>query len=399
VSVAAVVGLGGGLVAAKVRDGGAPDTAATSTGGPLTGTPSTRAASTDVPSTGHPSGGSPTSAPSDPSPASTSAPTTSQPGTTTSDTPPRSTSTPPTSTGGLLYFADGVIHDGSQQVAYHPQFQADVARVSRTGSGWIVFERFGQDGSRLVLAAHDGTTIPIDLASPHGYDVSPAGDAIAVPTGDSGHISLVNPADGSELGSVTTRLHWVRQVNFAGEDSLIVDGGGRSDLLRYDFPNDRVSPLRLHVPGHDVTVEDVSAGGTYLLAGYASGNRSCAAAFNLDGSAQPLWTTCRFSPNGSTSISPDGRRVALVRGSNAGESAPDFTVFDLSEGSIVGSVTVGFPLGVAWVDSAHLLIESATDSSYSTYTLQNCAVASVSCSDVLGSGAAPAADVAAGTTY
>lgn len=370
VSVAALVGLGGGFLVAKVRHSVA---APTTTGAGAAST------SPQLPQ-------SASETPTGPSISRTSKP------------PP--TSAQPNLAADLLYFAEGVIHDGPQRVTYTPQFQASVAAVSRTASGWLVFERSGQDSSRLVLVDASGSTIPLDAADPHSFDVAPRGDAIVVPA-DTGQIDVIDPADGSVLGTVTTPLEEVRQVRFAGNDAVIFDGGGaagRLRVLRYDFASDRVSPVHLAKSAGEVTLEDVSFDGTYALVGALSGNRSCAAAFDLRGSAPRLWSSCRYAPSAGTSISPDGTRVAVLSAGGSSASAAGFTVLDVRTGAPLASVPASSPVGATWIDATHLLVESAVNNDYATFTLQTCTVPDGACTDVAGA-QAPADDVAAGTTY
>lgn len=370
VSVAALIGVGGGIVAAKFGDNGTPEGAGR-TGG--TGLSS--------PSSG-PSGTAATSvSPGPPSPSS---------------------SGPLPESGGRLYFADGVIYDGTNQIAYQPQFQSDIASVTRTDSGWLVFERIGQDSSRLVLVDFDGSTSLIQAGDPHSFDVSPDGNAVAVPHDGGPKIDIINPSDGSLIASVTTLLSSVRQVRFAGND-LVFDGYGAGNtlrILRYDFSLDRLPPVRVDVPGGEATVEDVSADGRYLVAGYLSGDSSCVATFDLSGSAQPLWSSCDNSPAGGTSISPDGTSVILLPASQDGASASSLTVAELATGTPIGTVEAGLLLDATWVDPAHLLVQSATDDDYSAFTVAECTVDDGTCEELTGARAeSPARDAAAGWTY
>lgn len=246
VAVAAIVGVGGGLVAARIGEhGGSPSDGAT---------------------------------PQGPAPKS----------------------------GAPLYWADDVIHDGSKAIPFRPQYASAILAVARTAAGWLVFESIGQDGGRLVLVGRDGSDVPIPMANALYFDVSPAG-AIAVPERAGGTIKVFDPADGSVIVSVTTPLTEVGNVRFAAND-LIFHGlqGKMSEVVRYDASVDAIPNLHLTVPSGDATMQDVSPDGRYLEAEYLSQTRACVAVFDLRAATRPLWRSCLFRASTGASISPDG---------------------------------------------------------------------------------------------
>ena len=170
--VAAMVGLGAGVTTALI---GRDDSAAADT-------------PADDPSTTNSTS---------PSPPSDSPPT----------TPPATPTTVEPDTPDALYYADGKIHDGDRKVAYQPRFQSTVANLSRVVSGWVVMERFGQDGSRLVLVSDKGDTTEVDVKDPHWYAVSPEGTGLAVPDyDDPNQIDFVDTGEGTVISTITTAL-------------------------------------------------------------------------------------------------------------------------------------------------------------------------------------------------
>ena len=80
--------------------------------------------------------------------------------------PPATPTTLEPDTPDALYYADGKIHDGDRKVLYHPRFQSTVANLSRVASGWVVMERFGQDGSRLATSSSRRTGRRMIMATP-----------------------------------------------------------------------------------------------------------------------------------------------------------------------------------------------------------------------------------------
>lgn len=375
VSVAALVGVGGGYVASKFGSADRPTAAEPN---------STLSQPTSGAGSVHPS-----------------TPTGSAPSTTASATTATTTSSEAPLLAVPLYYADGAIHDGTAAIDYSPRFSADVSGVTRTNSGWLVSERIGQDGSRLVLVSTAGDATPVDSRDPHSFDVSAEGNAVAVPRLTRPVIDIIDPADGARVMSVTTPLASVRQVRFAGT-SLVFDGYSRSgklQILRTDFRSDQMAVVGLRVPVGEATLEDVSADGTLGVAGYLSGSRPCIAGFELQGDSTPLWTKCGVTPAGGTSISPDGTSVAVLTAGGPSGSPPSIQTVSTQSGAVTGVVAATLPVGATWADSSHLLVESATDNSYTAYTLSRCTLTG-DCAALPGADTGdPAADVAAGWTY
>lgn len=392
VVMAGVVGVGAGALVGVLGDGGG-------------------AAAKDA--TGRPnnSGTSASSTPSGPSQDGGSNSSSFAPTNTTSDTDSTTTSgtTSAANTGGTtspsapatgepLYYVDGVIHDGSTQVSYQPTFQSQVSALDRTEAGWVVLERSGQDSSQLMLVDVDGGVTPIELEDPHSFDVSPAGDAVAVPYGGEGAVEFVDPKDGSTISTLQTSVAAVIHVRFAG-DELLFDGtgaGGAVSMWRYDISADRIASLDIKVPGKYASLEDASVDGRYAVAGYVTGNTSCVAVFQLDGSKSPLWKSCDNAPLGGSTLSPDGQRLVLTPSGKGGQSISGLTVAETATGAEIGTLPVDRSLEAAWADDSHVLVEAATSDAYTSFTLSLC-TATGSCAGLPDANAAhPADDVAAG---
>ncbi len=318
--------------------------------------------------------------------------------------PPASSSTPGPD-ANALYYVDGTIHDGNTAVAYQPRFQTNVASLARTAAGWVVDERFGQDGRRLVLVGADGSTTQVRANDPHWYDVSPAGDAIAVPDSDDpGVVDVVDGTDGTVLSTLTSGYTRVVNALFTGEDAslvlLVTDAHDRETLVRYDTSEDRLSILR-RVPGEGGTLVGVDEAGHRLLMEYLSGGRSCVAVLDLQRNARTLWRSCQFRPLGRAGVSPDGARVALASASDALGTVTALNVLDAATGRKTSSVRIdsGYRLiDATWSDPDHLVVQG-TDDNFTSATLSLCTVG-VRCDSVAGASPDDSAeDVAPGSTY
>jgi hypothetical protein len=304
-----------------------------------------------------------------------------------------------------LYYADGTIHDGTTEVAYQPRFQATVADVSRTDDGWVVKERFGQDGSRLVLVGPDGATTPVQITDPHWYDVSPAGNALAVPDDDLTKIDFVDTGDGTVISTLASGLGG-RVVNArftgAGDDLVVLGSDGKargSTLAVYHTDSDAFEELQRPPGGATSTLVGADDQGTHVLLEYFRASKPCVAVLDLTDDGRSLWKSCRYRPLGSDAVSPDGDSVAL-----AASSAPIGTVTDLSivsagTGDRSASVRIssGFRLiDATWSDSAHLVVQGANDA-FTGETIDLCSVAAGCDSVPDASPDRPADDVAPGS--
>ncbi|MGA9346845.1 MAG: hypothetical protein WBV37_17220 [Nocardioidaceae bacterium] len=334
------------------------------------------------------------------SPSSTAAPPPTSPK--TSATAP---STTPAAGEDDLYYVDGTIHDGSIDVAYQPRFQTNVASLARTTSGWVLDERFGQDGSRLVLLGADGSRTAIRVTGAHWYDVSPDGAAIAVPDRrDPGVVDFVDVADGKVLSKLTSGYTRVVNAVFTGGDDqlvlLVADAQNHETLLRSDTRLDRLEPLH-RVPGQGATLVGVDEAGRHLLMEYLAGSRQCVAVLDLERNAAPLWRSCDYRPLGHAGMSPDGGSVAVAASSDAIGTVTALSVLDAATGDKTSSVRIdsGFRLlDATWTDAEHLVVQG-TDDNFATATLYLCTLG-VGCDSVPGAGPDdPAKDVAPGSTY
>ncbi len=331
--------------------------------------------------------------PRDGSPAVSRTPQSSSPVTPSSSTP---------SGAAPLYYADDVIYDGARQIPFRPQYGAIVSTVARTSAGWLVFELIGQDGGRLVLVGRDGRDVPIKTRGALYFALSPEGDAVAVPQPGGSDIRLFDPADGSVIETVTTTLASVGQVRFAFRD-LIFNGyttSGKEEIVRYDSALDVLPTLHLDVPAGSATLSDVSADGRYLVAEYLSQIHACIAVFDLQRPPQPLWSSCRLSPAGGSSISPDGTRVIVSPSPQRGGPATGPTILDLRTGRPSGTLQIGLRSPVAWVDSSRVLVVNPVDRAETAFTVSQCAVDDGTCQYLPGATRTdPAAEVAVGATF
>lgn len=301
-----------------------------------------------------------------------------------------------------LYYADEIIYDGTRRIPFRPQYGAIVSTVARTAAGWLVFELIGQAGGRLVLVGRDGRAVPIETPDALYFDLSPRGDAVAVPQPGGSKIQLIDSADGSVIETVTTSLAYVGQVRFAVKD-LIFNGytaGGKEEIVRYDSELDVLPTLHLDVPAGSAALVDVSADGRYLVAEYLSQVHACIAVFDLQGSPQPLWSSCAVSSASGSSISPDGTRVIVFPSSQNGEPATGPTIVDLKTGRPSGTLQPEPRSRVAWVDSGHVLVANPVDRGETAFTVSECALGDGSCTYLPGATVTnPASEVAVGPTF
>ncbi len=319
---------------------------------------------------------------------------------TTSDSPRNPRAAPV----DALYYVDGTIRDGQTEVAYQPRFQASVANLSRTASGWVVRERFGQDGTRLVLVDRAGDSTRVDVKDPQWYDVSPQGNAVAVPANDDPRrIEFVDPADGSLLSTLTPTVDGqVVKALFtgSGHDLVVLGdsaGSRRSTLVRYEAGSDSFQSLR-PPPGAAARMVAVDASGTRLLMAYTLGSRECVALLDLDRNAAPLWKSCDYRPLGIAGVSPDGSRVALASASADRGTVTELSIVDADTGAKTGAVRIssGFRLiDMTWADATHVVVQGANDA-FTTDTIDICSIKR-GCHSVPGAGPDdPAEDVAPG---
>jgi hypothetical protein len=375
IAVAAMIGLGAGVTTALV---GKDD--ATAADGPETPIGSTDTSPDGVPSS---SG-------------------------TTSTTEAETTGTPSPAgdTVEALYYADGVIHDGETTVDYQPRFQSTVSNVSRVAEGWVVKERFGSDGARLVLVAEDGSTTPVDVRDPHWYAVSPGGDALAAPNyDDPNQIDFVDTSDGGVFSTLTAALG-TRVVNatFTGTgDDLLVLGDdvelGQSKLAVYHADTDRFEDLQSPPGGAGSRLVGSAAQGTRVLVEYLLHDKPCVAVLDLTADARPLWKSCQYRPLGAAGVSPDAESVALAPATAALGTVTDLTVADATNGLKTGSVRIssGYELiDASWADPTHLVVQGSNEDD-SAETIDVCSV-SDGCEGVPEAGPDnPADDVAPGS--
>ncbi len=305
-----------------------------------------------------------------------------------------------------LYYVDGKIRDGQTEVAYRPRLQARVTNLSRTAAGWVVREQFGADGTRLTLVDHAGDATPIAVKDPQWYDVSPQGDAVAVPADDDPRrIDFVDPADGSLVStlSVSIGAEVVKALFTGSGHDLVVlgdDAGGQgaATLVRYAAGSDSFQTLR-PPPGVAPRLVAVDDSGTRLLIAYALGARQCVAVLDLDGNAAPLWKSCDYRPLGISGVSPDGSRVALAAASADRGTVTELSIVDADTGDLTGAVRIssGFRLiDVTWADVSHVVVQGANDA-FTTETIDICSIRG-GCHSVRGAGPDdPAEDVAPGS--
>lgn len=298
----------------------------------------------------------------------------------------------------LLYFADRVIYDGDRKVEYEPTRGSRVGNLARTSEGWVVFERFGQDGSRLVLVARDGDTSVLPVTDPHSFDVSPDTTAVAAPVG-SDSVGFFDTATGGRLRTLTTPGVMVRSVRYGGED-LFVDGTtpeGRSVWQRYDPEADALSPLEVRLPNDEADISDVSVDGRYLLSGYPQGESACTAAYDLLGASKPQWSSCAFTDLGGSSFSPDAERLVVSAKNSSGAMNAHLAVVDRRSGSVLANVPVTGAIDGSWASDDELVVEAATSAALERFTLHRCPADGGACSDLLGaSTGAPASNASPG---
>ena len=309
-------------------------------------------------------------------------------GPTTSDT----TITTPEQTGGTtttvaavepLYYADGTIYDGETRVGYTPSFHATVANLSRTEHGWVLKERFGQDGSRLVLVDTQGATTPVRVTDPHWYDVSPGGQALAVPDYDDPNvIDFVDTGDGTVISRLTTALgSRVVNARFTGSgDDLVVLGDDveaqASTLAIYHTDRDAFDVLRPPPGGATATLVGADARGRHVLVEYFRANQPCVAVLDLTRDGRPLWTSCEYRPLGTDGVSPDGDSVAVAASAAAIGTVTDLTVLHADTGSRSASVRIssGYRLiDATWADSTHVVVQGTNDS-FTAETIDICSI-------------------------
>lgn len=373
IAVAALVGIGAGVTTALVGGSPGPDQAAgsrTPTGGGQTGTDPTGTDQT---------------------------------------TPAGSVGTTADATTNALYYADGTIHDRQTKVAYQPRFQSTVTNLARTASGYVVKERFGQDGSRLVLIDAEANTTAVDIQDPHWFSVSPQGTGLAVPDyGDPNVIDFVDTTDGSVISTLTTTTRpgsGIVNAVFTGvaDELLILSDdfrAGRSTLA-LNRADDADGYLTLSTPpgGETSRLIGVDSKGTRVLLEFLLGDKPCVAVLDLTDDARPLWKSCQYRPLGSAGVSPDGARVALAAASAEIGSVTELSVLEADTGQATGAVRIssGFRLiDATWADAGHLVVQGANDA-FTAETIDVCSV-SEGCQSVPdASPDRPATDVAPGS--
>jgi len=326
------------------------------------------------------------------------------------DTPPSTaTSTTPTNTPApvdALYYADGKIHDGDQKVAYQPRFQSTVANLSRVANGWVVRERYGQDGSRLVLVTEDGDTTAVDLKDPHWYAVSPEGTGLAVPDDDDPNvIDFVDTGDGSVISTLETSLGTrVVDATFTGQDDdLLILGDDlelkESTLALYHSDSDGFETLTNPPGGAGLRLVGGAPDAKRVLIEYTLRGEPCVAVLDLTSDGEPLWKSCQYRPLGDSGVNPDGDAVALAASSAGLGTVTELTIVDAETGAETGAVRIssGFRLiDATWADSDHLVVQGANDA-FTEETIDICSIGSGCTSAHDASPDHPAEDVAPGS--
>ncbi len=320
--------------------------------------------------------------------------------------PPATPTTVEPDTPDALYYADGKIHDGDRKVPYQPRFQSTVANLSRVASGWVVMERFGQDGSRLVLVSDKGDTTEVDVKDPHWYAVSPEGTGLAVPDyDDPNQIDFVDTGEGSVISTITTELgSRVVDATFTGQDDdLLILGddveAGESTLAVYHSASDDFETLMNPPGGVGLRLVGGASEGTRVLIEYLLRGKPCVTVLDLTDDGRPLWKSCQYRPLGDAGVSPDGDSVALAAASAGLGTVTELTVVDAETGSKTGAVRIssGFRLiDATWADSSHLVVQGANDA-FTEETIDLCAIGTGCTSARDASPDNPAEDVAPGS--
>ena len=296
-----------------------------------------------------------------------------------------------------IYYADGVIHDGSSHVAFQPPPGRTVLAVVGTVAGWLVAERAGSGDGALELVQHDGSTKELANHGGLGYDVSPTGDAVAVADGASPVVRLVSPRSGAVLRQVTAPFTGLRGVRLGG-DQIMADGyprRGTPRIARTSAHADHWTTVRLALPGAQ-TLEDVSSDGRRVLVGYLHGKTPCTAVAVVTTPTAPVWATCDVQPAAHASFSPDGSRLVMLGNTNGSE--PPLVILDSRTGqrdtSLPGSRWLS---GVSWVSNDELMIAAATSSQFEAFTVRACSVTTGTCRYLPGATpSAPATSAAVG---
>lgn len=296
-----------------------------------------------------------------------------------------------------IYYLDGVIHDGTTTVSFHPSAGRTVLAVVRTLDGWVVSERAGQDEGALVLVHPNGTTKTVDTLGGTGFEVSPDGDAIAFGYGTGSAVRVVSPFNGRVLQRLTAPLASTRELRYGG-DQLVVDGftqTGALHIVRDDFVSDRWLPVRLDLPGSP-SLEDVSSDGSRIVVSYLHNDVPCTAVARLDKPTLPTWASCAEQPGAHSSFSPDGSTLLTIDDPSGG--AAGIVAVRAADGHRVRV----FPgsrwlTGLSWVSNDDLLIASATSAQYDAFTLRQCAISTGTCHYLPGATPhAPASSAAVG---
>jgi hypothetical protein len=284
------------------------------------------------------------------------------------------TSASPSEDESLLYWADGEIHDGDTVVRYQPK--GTVGSLVRVDGGWLSYDRFGSDGSRLVTIATDGTTTVLPGGSTPDFDVSGDGARVVYPSADLRSLTVVSLADASVVAAPQPPLGLVYRVAWQGEDTVIVNGATATESVvdRVNVYSAETDNLLQSTADTDMQVVDVSPDGSTMLVHVLVDGSACLRAYALDGMRE-IWSHCGVTRLSREPFSPDGASVLVGSTVEAGRAGPpSLEILNAVTGEVTGTIDSRDITSAEWSTAATVLVETEESASPLTHELQLCGV-------------------------
>ncbi|KRB78404.1 hypothetical protein ASE01_03785 [Nocardioides sp. Root190] len=326
--------------------------------------------------------------------------------------PAASGSTPATPTGeessgeskdpadALFYYADGAIHDGSQNVPVPTGIaDSDVLELARVDGGWLVVEN-GTDSSGDPLFT--GTFVPEKGSAWRigewrgSFDLTAERDRVLYGNGVNWKAAEFATRKATPLDVVDgpgEELEFMTRPDIEPGIAITARGvltGWRSngETLIVQTETDQWSHELLVLP-RTVQVPLTSADGRFAIATYDDTEPSsevpgagCLTGGRMD-AVDLWWTHCETGPASAAPYSPDGEQVLVGRTVTDGPAPSGLEVIDATTGNLVHEFDPGnYLIGAEWAEQADTVFTLTAEDNSNTQSISRCDVTTGACAKV-----------------
>lgn len=300
---------------------------------------------------------------------------------------------------GLLYYADGAIHDGDRDVAV-PTTVGDVLALQRVQGGWLLVESTehasGDPTSVGTYVTEDGDDWRIGEWR-GAWDLTVERDRVVYGNGVSWKVAdfaerKATPLDivdglGEELDFMA-RPEIVSGIAITAK-GVLTGWEEKGENRIVETETDHWTHELLALPSA-VDVPLTSADGRFAVAVQPNPETtptnpvgSCLTGGPLD-DVEGWWSECQIGPASSDPFSRDGTQVLTGVSVNDGPSPSELTVRDAATGKVQHELDPGgyYLEGVEWADEDGVVIALTSDDGTSALTIRRCVVRTGRCTAV-----------------